>query len=151
MFRSEYQNQKGIATAALSACRFLVPFGTSCRQAALSIIRLTRFSAYATGPNPPSNADNGLAHAQQLLEDGTRALEEGDLQRAKALYEQSVAASATSGGYFNLGVCEYQLTNLEGAIAAWKRSIQVEPSDDAYTSEFGELWAEGIRSKVNGV
>jgi Tfp pilus assembly protein PilF len=93
-------------------------------------------AAYATGPNPPSTSDSVLGHAQALLDDGTRALEEGDLQRAKGLYQQSVATKETSGGFFNLGVCEYQLGNLAGAIESWKSSIRLEPSADAYTSEW---------------
>lgn len=80
--------------------------------------------------------DGTLAHAQSLLDEGTRALEEGDLQRAQALYKESVAAKSTSGGWFNLGVVEYQLENREAAIEAWKQSIQLEPSADAYTSEY---------------
>ncbi|KAL1413143.1 hypothetical protein Q8F55_000892 [Vanrija albida] len=90
--------------------------------------------SYATPPDTPSAGDTGLAHAQTLLEDGTRALEDGDLSKARALYTESVGARATSGGWFNLGVVEYQLGNLPAAIDAWRSSIALEPSADAYTN-----------------
>lgn len=67
---------------------------------------------YASGPDPISSSDSKLQHAQSLLEDGTHALEQGDVQKAKDLYEQSAAALPTSGAFFNLGVCEYQLREL---------------------------------------
>ncbi|GMK55150.1 hypothetical protein CspeluHIS016_0202060 [Cutaneotrichosporon spelunceum] len=90
--------------------------------------------AYASASPPVSPTDPKLAHAQSLLEDGTRALEEGDMPRAKAAYEESIGVLPTSGAWFNLGVVEYQLSGPQGAIAAWKQSIALEPSADAYTN-----------------
>ncbi|KLT45049.1 hypothetical protein CC85DRAFT_282954, partial [Cutaneotrichosporon oleaginosum] len=90
--------------------------------------------AYATGTSPVSPTDPKLGQAQSLLEDGTRALEEGDLPRAKAAYEESISVMPTSGAWFNLGVVEYQLAGPQGAIDAWKQSIALEPSADAYTN-----------------
>ncbi|BEJ12174.1 hypothetical protein CspHIS471_0206340 [Cutaneotrichosporon sp. HIS471] len=90
--------------------------------------------AYASAATPVSPTDPKLGHAQSLLDDGTRALEEGDLPRAKAAYEESISVMPTSGAWFNLGVVEYQLAGPLGAIEAWKQSIALEPSADAYTN-----------------
>lgn len=75
---------------------------------------LTNAAGYASGPQPVSPTDPKLIQAQSLLEDGTRALEEGDLPRAKAAYEESIKSMPTSGAWFNLGVVEYQLGEWEG-------------------------------------
>ncbi|KAK1925872.1 TPR-like protein [Papiliotrema laurentii] len=78
--------------------------------------------------------DPTLAESINLLENGTAALEQGDLEGARKLYKQSVEVKPTSGGYFNLGVCEYHLNNHSAAIEAWEKSIELEPSADAYTN-----------------
>ncbi|RSH87976.1 uncharacterized protein EHS24_000499 [Apiotrichum porosum] len=121
------------ALSALRAARIASPSPMALARPAVSASAPV-FRRYASGPAPVSSMDGTLAHAQSLLDEGTRALEEGDLQRAQALYKESVAAKSTSGGWFNLGVVEYQLENREAAIEAWKQSIQLEPSADAYTN-----------------
>ncbi|ORX37227.1 hypothetical protein BD324DRAFT_650833 [Kockovaella imperatae] len=83
---------------------------------------------------PPSSTDPSFAKALRLLEDGTRLIESGDVQGALEKYKESVNVKETSGGYFNLGVCEYTQNNHPGAIKAWERSIALTPSADAYTN-----------------
>lgn len=39
-----------------------------------------------------------------LLDEGTKMLEEGDLDGARGKYKQSLDVKPTSGGWFNLGV-----------------------------------------------
>ncbi|KAL7420774.1 hypothetical protein Q5752_004726 [Cryptotrichosporon argae] len=90
--------------------------------------------SYATAPSPISASDPSLARAQELLERGTRALEDGDMENARESYRASVGVQPTSGAWFNLGVCEYQLGKLDDAVKAWQASIALEPSADAYTN-----------------
>jgi hypothetical protein len=42
----------------------------------------------------------------ELIEKGTAALEEGDLEEARKWYSQSVEVKSTTGGWYNLGVSD---------------------------------------------
>jgi hypothetical protein len=68
-----------------------------------------------------------LDQANDLIEKGTRELEEGNLEGAKKAYLESIGIKETSGAWFNLGVsvpfvytgmntdkqvCEYHLSEL---------------------------------------
>ncbi|ADV25797.1 hypothetical protein I305_04807 [Cryptococcus gattii E566] len=93
------------------------------------------FRAYATSSSSPSSAiDPSLSRAQDLLESGTRALEDGDVTTARNLYKESVGVKETSEGWHNLANCEYHLQNKEGAIQAWEKSLALQPSPDAHTN-----------------
>ncbi|WVO18092.1 hypothetical protein L204_105793 [Cryptococcus depauperatus] len=90
---------------------------------------------YATpSSTPPSSQDPAFTRAQDLLESGTRALEEGDLGQARELYKQSIEMKESSEGWHNLANCEYHLQNKSAAISAWERSIVLQPSPDAHTN-----------------
>ena len=54
--------------------------------------------------DPASPSDPSLDRALDLIENGTRALEEGDLEAARVNYKHSLGIKETSGGWFNLGV-----------------------------------------------
>ena len=61
--------------------------------------------SYATsGPDSSTAEDPTLARSIELLEQGTLALEQGDLEGAKKFYKESVDVKTSSGGWFNLGV-----------------------------------------------
>lgn len=63
------------------------------------------FEGYATSSTEPgTTTDPSLSKALDLIESGTRELEEGDIEGAKRIYEQSLKEHETSGGWFNLGV-----------------------------------------------
>ncbi|KAK8858760.1 hypothetical protein IAR55_002989 [Kwoniella newhampshirensis] len=90
---------------------------------------------YATPSSSPSSTiDPTLTRALDLLEAGTRALEDGDLASAAKLYRQSVEAKETSEGWHNLANCEYHLQNKVAAVEAWGKSIELSPSADAHTN-----------------
>lgn len=62
-------------------------------------------SGYATSTSEPgTTVDPSLSKALDLIDNGTRELEEGDVEGAKKLYEESLKVQETSGGWFNLGV-----------------------------------------------
>ena len=54
--------------------------------------------------DPSSSSDPTLDRALDLIESGTRSLEEGDLDAARGSYKDSLGVKETSGGWFNLGV-----------------------------------------------
>nr|ODN85323.1 hypothetical protein L203_04931 [Cryptococcus depauperatus CBS 7841] len=90
---------------------------------------------YATpSSTPPSSQNPAFTRAQDLLESGTRALEDGDLGQARELYKQSIEMKESSEGWHNLANCEYHLQNKSAAISAWERSIVLQPSPDAHTN-----------------
>ncbi|WVQ73403.1 hypothetical protein IAR50_002975 [Cryptococcus sp. DSM 104548] len=91
--------------------------------------------AYATpSSSPSSSTDPNLTKAQELIESGTRALEDQDLSSAREFYRQSVDVKETPEGLYNLANCEYHLQNKEAAIAAWEKSIALQPFPDAHTN-----------------
>ncbi|ORX90932.1 TPR-like protein [Basidiobolus meristosporus CBS 931.73] len=66
--------------------------------------------------------------AQQYLEEGTEALNNGKLEEAIVQYTKSVEVKPTATGYYNLGVCYYQLGQPQEAVDAWKLSLNLSPS-----------------------
>lgn len=54
--------------------------------------------------SPPSSTDPTLDQANDLIDKGTKELEEGNLEGAKKAYMESIEMKATSGAWFNLGV-----------------------------------------------
>ncbi|KAK9670898.1 hypothetical protein K7432_017282 [Basidiobolus ranarum] len=66
--------------------------------------------------------------AQQFLEEGTEALNNGELEKAIVSYKKSVDAKPTATGYYNIGVCYYQLQKPQEAVDAWTKSLNLSPS-----------------------
>ncbi|KAF8557801.1 TPR-like protein [Imleria badia] len=91
---------------------------------------------WATSTTPHSTAsDPAEVEAMQCLEEGTRKLEEGDVQGAKELYKRSVEIKRNASSLFNLGVTHYHLKEFDDAISAWNESIALQPaSADAHTN-----------------
>ncbi|KAG8958124.1 hypothetical protein FRC03_009440 [Tulasnella sp. 419] len=91
---------------------------------------------WASGTTAASSA-NDPAEVESLnaLEEGTRLLEEGDVEGAKAAYSQSIKIKKTPSALFNYGVTCYHSKDFSGAIDAWKESIEMQPdSPDAHTN-----------------
>jgi hypothetical protein len=61
-------------------------------------------SGYATASEPGGLKDPSITKANELVEAGTVALDQGDLEGAIAKYRESISVKETSGGWFNLGV-----------------------------------------------
>jgi hypothetical protein len=55
---------------------------------------------------PPSSTDPTLDQANDLIDKGTKELEEGNLDGAKRAYLESIGMMETSGAWFNLGVSQ---------------------------------------------
>ncbi|GAA5841029.1 hypothetical protein JCM11251_006788 [Rhodosporidiobolus azoricus] len=94
-------------------------------SSALSIpARTPTMARSASTTNGPSTSfDPQDAAAQDALDQGTEALGRGDLNAAEAAYKKGVGVKGTSIGYYNLGVVQYQLQNLSGAISSFERSL----------------------------
>ncbi|GAA5969444.1 hypothetical protein JCM8115_003254 [Rhodotorula mucilaginosa] len=88
------------------------------------------FSRFASSTTPHSSTmDPQQLAAQQALDQGTEALASGDFEAAKAAYQRSVDVKQTSIGYYNLGVVQYQLRDLAGAISSFEASIAHTPPE----------------------
>ncbi|KAL4400331.1 hypothetical protein ACI68E_003248 [Malassezia pachydermatis] len=75
------------------------------------------------------------AEAQKLLDKGTEFLEIGDMESAMAEYRKSIGVFENASAYYNLGICQYQAQDLDGAIASWKEALRLSPdSPDAHTN-----------------
>ncbi|WWC88646.1 uncharacterized protein L201_003559 [Kwoniella dendrophila CBS 6074] len=89
---------------------------------------------YATSSGESSSIDPSLTKALDLIELGTKHLEEGDLNKAAKYYKESIELKETSEGWYNLGNCEYHLQNKVKAVESWGKSIELKPSADAHTN-----------------
>ncbi|KAB5594940.1 hypothetical protein CTheo_1573 [Ceratobasidium theobromae] len=94
------------------------------------------FLGWASSVTPSSSThDPAEMEALLALEEGTRKLEEGDIDGARALYQRSVDLKPNASNLFNLGVTKYHAKNFDGAIENWKQSIELQPdSPDAHTN-----------------
>lgn len=60
---------------------------------------------YATSDTAALSAtDPAEARSLELMEDGTRKLEDGDVEGARDAYKRSLDVKKTAAGLFNLGV-----------------------------------------------
>ncbi|GAA5889626.1 hypothetical protein JCM5296_002414 [Sporobolomyces johnsonii] len=102
----------------LAVVRSVVPPLTAAR--ALSSTR----SAMATSTTPTSSSfDPQTVAAQDALDEGTSALEQGDFDKAALAYQKSIAIKETPIAYYNLGVVQYQLQQLSNSITSFERSL----------------------------
>ncbi|KAF8328410.1 uncharacterized protein EI90DRAFT_1571728 [Cantharellus anzutake] len=87
-------------------------------------------TSVTSSPNDPADYE-----ANKALEAGTKLLEEGDVDGAKAMYKRSVDIKRTASALFNLGVTYYHSKEYPEAIGAWEESISLQPSSpDAHTN-----------------
>jgi len=90
---------------------------------------------FASSTSTPSFIDPTDQEAIKALEEGTKKLEEGDLEGATKCYERSVQIRRTAHTLYNLGVIRYHAKDYDAAIDAWLESIEMEPrSADAHTN-----------------
>ncbi|WVR06519.1 hypothetical protein IAU60_003550 [Kwoniella sp. DSM 27419] len=116
-FRRSVITTARAAVASARLARSTALPATLRRAAVAGPSTLTRRS-YANASSEASATDPSLNRALDLLESGTRALEDGDLATAAKLYRESVEAKETSEGWHNLGNCEYHLQNKIAAVEA---------------------------------
>ncbi|KDQ19080.1 hypothetical protein BOTBODRAFT_28573 [Botryobasidium botryosum FD-172 SS1] len=92
------------------------------------------FKRWATSTTLASlTSDPAETEALKALEEGTKKLEEGDVEAARRLCELSVSRKRTASGLFNLGVTCYHSKDFDAAIKAWQDSIEIQPdSPDAH-------------------
>ncbi|KAI5454964.1 hypothetical protein NCC49_002240 [Naganishia albida] len=89
---------------------------------------------YATSDSAPTLDDPAERQAMDALEEGTRHLEEGNVEAARDHYKRSAEIQKSAAALFNLGVTEYHLSNVDAAIDAWQQTIDISPSADAHTN-----------------
>ncbi|GHJ88441.1 hypothetical protein NliqN6_4843 [Naganishia liquefaciens] len=89
---------------------------------------------FASSDSAPTLDDPAERQAMDALEEGTRHLEEGNVEAARDHYERSVGIQKSAAALFNLGVTEYHLQNVDAAIDAWKQTLEIAPSADAHTN-----------------
>lgn len=71
--------------------------------------------------------------AATLFSQGVTKFEQDDIQEAKELFEQALAADpGCENVNFNLGNCSYALKDPEGALEYWQRSAEQRPRADAH-------------------
>ncbi|CAO3629896.1 unnamed protein product [Cunninghamella blakesleeana] len=76
-----------------------------------------------------------FSDAEKQLTLGTEQLNQGSIDMAMNHYHKSVQLSPTPAGYFNIGVCYFQMGKHKDAIEAFKKSLQLNPnSADAHTN-----------------
>ncbi|KAJ8660147.1 hypothetical protein O0I10_004006 [Lichtheimia ornata] len=82
----------------------------------------------------PTRLDS-LADAQEQIKKGTEYLNQGSLDMAMHSYHKSVQIAPSAAGYFNIGVCYFQMGKHKDAIDSFERSLDYEPNQaDAHTN-----------------
>ncbi|MEM7756166.1 MAG: tetratricopeptide repeat protein [Planctomycetota bacterium] len=70
-----------------------------------------------------------LRKAGQLADRAETALREEDVERAIELYQESVSTSGTVSNWNNLGILLMDQNNFAGAVSAFRRAAELEPTD----------------------
>ncbi|GAA5914588.1 hypothetical protein JCM6882_001210 [Rhodosporidiobolus microsporus] len=109
------------APASSAVLRFALPSSVLSKPSRFPTLTMARSASTTTGPS--SSFDPQDAAAQDALDQGTEALGRGDLNAAEEAYKRSAGIKETSIGYYNLGVVQYQLQNLSGAITSFEKSL----------------------------
>ncbi|KAG2230299.1 hypothetical protein BDF21DRAFT_335388 [Thamnidium elegans] len=76
-----------------------------------------------------------LAEAEEQIKIGSDHMNQGSLDMAMNSYHKSVRIAPSGAGYFNIGVCYFQMGKHRDAIKSFTRSLEYEPnSADAHTN-----------------
>ncbi|KAJ9112170.1 hypothetical protein QFC20_002351 [Naganishia adeliensis] len=84
-------------------------------------------TGYATSDSAPTLDDPAERQAMDALEEGTKHLEDGNIEAARDQYRRSVEIQKSAAALFNLD-------NVDAAIGAWQQTIDIAPSADAHTN-----------------
>ncbi|KAG1054217.1 hypothetical protein G6F43_003755 [Rhizopus delemar] len=76
-----------------------------------------------------------IADAEEQIRVGSDYLNKGSLDMAMNSYHKSVRIAPSGAGYFNIGVCYFQMGKYKDAIQSFERSLEYTPnSADAHTN-----------------
>ncbi|KAL1927060.1 hypothetical protein VTP01DRAFT_5023 [Rhizomucor pusillus] len=76
-----------------------------------------------------------IADAEQQIKQGTEYLNQGSIDMAMNSYHKSVQLAPSAAGYFNIGVCYFQMGKHRDAIEAFEKSLEFQPNQaDAHTN-----------------
>ncbi|KAI8967286.1 hypothetical protein BDF20DRAFT_901613 [Mycotypha africana] len=76
-----------------------------------------------------------ISDAEEQIKIGSEHLNKGSLDMAMNSYHKSVQLAPSGTGYFNIGVCYFQMGKHHDAIKSFERSLEYTPnSPDAHTN-----------------
>ncbi|KAL7319372.1 hypothetical protein PS15m_002515 [Mucor circinelloides] len=76
-----------------------------------------------------------ISDAEEQIKIGADYMNKGSLDMAMNSFHKSVQAAPSAAGYFNIGVCYFQMGKHKDAIKSFERSLEYEPnSADAHTN-----------------
>ncbi|KAG2213117.1 hypothetical protein INT47_011266 [Mucor saturninus] len=76
-----------------------------------------------------------ISEAEEYVKTGAEYMEKGSLDMAMTSFHKSVQSAPSGAGYFNIGVCYFQMGKHKDAIKAFNRSLEYTPhSADAHTN-----------------
>ncbi|CEI86581.1 hypothetical protein RMCBS344292_01017 [Rhizopus microsporus] len=76
-----------------------------------------------------------IADAEEQIRIGSDYLSKGSIDMAMNSYHKSVQIAPSGAGYFNIGVCYFQMGKYKDAIQSFERSLEYTPnSADAHTN-----------------
>ncbi|KAG2220240.1 hypothetical protein INT45_008781 [Circinella minor] len=119
------------AITRLSYKRIITPTISPLRNVPSIAIRTTaRRTIFATRPRFDRYSD-----AEEQMKKGSEHLNEGSIDMAMHSYHKSVQLVPSAPGYFNIGVCYFQMGKHQDAIRSFERSLEFEPNQaDAHTN-----------------
>ncbi|KAI8371862.1 hypothetical protein BD560DRAFT_105812 [Blakeslea trispora] len=76
-----------------------------------------------------------ISDAEEQIKIGSDYMNKGSIDMAMHSYHKSVQIAPSGAGYFNIGVCYFQMGKYKDAIKAFERSLEYTPnSADAHTN-----------------
>ncbi|KAL1915781.1 uncharacterized protein VTP21DRAFT_6540 [Calcarisporiella thermophila] len=137
-----------IARAAIKPLynRFLIRPSEVVRAPTSLALRFARVN-YATDARDVPETLASLDRAQKHIEKGTDLLSKGMIAQAMDAYHASVQTHPTSTGYYNMGVCYFQLGRHDDAIRSLHRSLELSPNQVDAHANLGTAYA--VQGKLN--
>ncbi|CAO3595907.1 unnamed protein product [Absidia cylindrospora] len=93
-----------------------------CLPAAMKVTNIQR------GFKTSVRLQDRLSDAEEQMKLGTNQLNQGSIDMAMNHYHKSVQLAATPAGYFNIGVCYFQMGKHKDAIKSFEKSLELDPN-----------------------
>ncbi|KAL0074522.1 hypothetical protein J3Q64DRAFT_1832669 [Phycomyces blakesleeanus] len=110
-----------------------LPFPVTIRAAVHVAPRVTHIATRKFTVSAPKF--DRIADAEEQIKLGTEHMNNGSIDMAMNNYHKSVQIAPSGAGYFNIGVCYFQMGKHKDAIKSFERSLEFTPhSADAHTN-----------------
>ncbi len=86
-----------------------------------------QISATPAALSPPLSPTLSTADSNTLFQASVAAYKKHSLDEARQLFTQFLNKAASSEGFYDLGLVEYESKNIGAAVALWRRALELDP------------------------